>query len=430
MRGVRLELRGITKRFPGIVANERRGPLRRAGRDPRPARRERRRQVHADERPLRPLPGRRGRDPHRRRGGDLPRSRRRHRRRHRHGPPALHARAGVHGHRERHARAWSPRAGRSACWTAAAARGRVVEISERYGLDVDPDAIVEDLPVGVQQRVEIIKALYRDADLLILDEPTAVLTPQEDRRAVRRSCARSGERASRSSSSPTSSSEVHGRRRPDHGAAPRPGRRARPTPADATRKSLAVPDGRPRRRARGRQGAGPARRARPRGEGLSVQDDRGHVAVDGRRPSRSAPARSWPWPGCRATARPSSSRRSPACGQPAPARSVIGGEDVRSTPRQRVRGGRRPRARGPPVDGLAGPASRSPTTWCSTPTTAARSPRASVLQPRRDREPAEELVEQFDVRTAVGRSPTSARCRAATSRRSSWRASSRDRSSC
>ena len=59
------------------------------------------------------------------------------------------------------------------------ARNRILEISQQYGLDVDPDALVEDLPVGVQQRVEIIKALYRKADILILDEPTAVLTPQE-----------------------------------------------------------------------------------------------------------------------------------------------------------------------------------------------------------------------------------------------------------
>jgi len=59
------------------------------------------------------------------------------------------------------------------------ARRRVVELSDRYGLAVDPDATVEDLPVGVQQRVEILKALYRDARCLILDEPTAVLTPPE-----------------------------------------------------------------------------------------------------------------------------------------------------------------------------------------------------------------------------------------------------------
>ncbi|MGA7146974.1 MAG: ABC transporter ATP-binding protein, partial [Microbacterium sp.] len=60
-----------------------------------------------------------------------------------------------------------------------AARARVREISARFGFDVDPDALVEDLPVGVQQRVEIIKALSRDAKVLIFDEPTAVLTPQE-----------------------------------------------------------------------------------------------------------------------------------------------------------------------------------------------------------------------------------------------------------
>lgn len=61
------------------------------------------------------------------------------------------------------------------------ARKRILEISHTYGLDVDPDALIADLPVGLQQRVEIIKALYRQADILILDEPTAVLTPQETR---------------------------------------------------------------------------------------------------------------------------------------------------------------------------------------------------------------------------------------------------------
>jgi len=55
----------------------------------------------------------------------------------------------------------------------------VRELSHKYGLDVNPEAIVGDLPVGVQQRVEIVKALYRKASILILDEPTAVLTPQE-----------------------------------------------------------------------------------------------------------------------------------------------------------------------------------------------------------------------------------------------------------
>jgi simple sugar transport system ATP-binding protein len=59
------------------------------------------------------------------------------------------------------------------------ARRDVRELSERYGLNVNPDAYVEDLPVGVQQRVEIIKALMREASVLVLDEPTSVLTPGE-----------------------------------------------------------------------------------------------------------------------------------------------------------------------------------------------------------------------------------------------------------
>jgi general nucleoside transport system ATP-binding protein len=58
-------------------------------------------------------------------------------------------------------------------------RRAVRELSRRYGLDIDPDAIVENLPVGIQQRVEIVKALVREARVLILDEPTAVLTPAE-----------------------------------------------------------------------------------------------------------------------------------------------------------------------------------------------------------------------------------------------------------
>ncbi len=60
-----------------------------------------------------------------------------------------------------------------------AARERVVELSEKYGLRVDPDALISDISVGMQQRVEILKMLYRDNEILIFDEPTAVLTPQE-----------------------------------------------------------------------------------------------------------------------------------------------------------------------------------------------------------------------------------------------------------
>ncbi|MDQ1429338.1 MAG: ral nucleoside transport system ATP-binding protein [Acidimicrobiaceae bacterium] len=74
------------------------------------------------------------------------------------------------------------------------ARSDVLRVSKEYGLAVDPDALVENLPVGVQQRVEIIKSLLRDANLLILDEPTAVLTPgeTEDLFAVMRSLQASG----------------------------------------------------------------------------------------------------------------------------------------------------------------------------------------------------------------------------------------------
>lgn len=59
------------------------------------------------------------------------------------------------------------------------ARGAIVALSKKYGLHVSPDALIEDISVGEQQRVEILKALYRRAEILILDEPTAVLTPQE-----------------------------------------------------------------------------------------------------------------------------------------------------------------------------------------------------------------------------------------------------------
>ena len=59
------------------------------------------------------------------------------------------------------------------------ARDRVTHLSQKFGFDIDPDAVIDDLSVGAEQRVEIIKALSRDANVLILDEPTAVLTPQE-----------------------------------------------------------------------------------------------------------------------------------------------------------------------------------------------------------------------------------------------------------
>ncbi|HAE21218.1 MAG TPA: heme ABC transporter ATP-binding protein [Spirochaetaceae bacterium] len=65
-----------------------------------------------------------------------------------------------------------------------AASKKVKELSKLYGLDVDPNAKIEDISVGMQQRVEILKMLYRDAEILIFDEPTAVLTPQEIRELI------------------------------------------------------------------------------------------------------------------------------------------------------------------------------------------------------------------------------------------------------
>ena len=86
-----------------------------------------------------------------------------------------------------------------------AARTRIAELSERYGMTVDPDALVEDLPVGVQQRAEILKALYRDAGLPDPRRADRGAHPHRDRRPREGGARRSPMRASRSSSSPTSS---------------------------------------------------------------------------------------------------------------------------------------------------------------------------------------------------------------------------------
>ena len=98
--------------------------------------------------------------------------------RHRDGAPALHADPGDDGGREHRPRRRSRRTG-GVLLDYDEAVERVREISGRFGLTVNPTAKVENISVGQQQRVEILKALYRGAEILILDEPTAVLTPQE-----------------------------------------------------------------------------------------------------------------------------------------------------------------------------------------------------------------------------------------------------------
>jgi energy-coupling factor transporter ATP-binding protein EcfA2 len=107
---------------------------------------------------------------------DVPLAEGRDRARDRHGAPALHADPGDDGRREHRARR---RAARRAASLDDAAESRVRELSRALRPRVDPRARIEDITVGQQQRVEILKALYRGADILILDEPTAVLTPQE-----------------------------------------------------------------------------------------------------------------------------------------------------------------------------------------------------------------------------------------------------------
>ncbi len=134
-------------------------------------------------------------------------------------------------------------------------RREVADLSHRYGLDVDPDALVEDLPVGIQQRVEIVKALVRQANVLILDEPTAVLTPAETEelfRIIRQ--LRDGGHLSHLHLPQAQGSP--GDRRHDHRAAP--GRGGRPARAVGDRGGPRVTDGRQERPAPGQQGAGQA----------------------------------------------------------------------------------------------------------------------------------------------------------------------------
>ena len=122
------------------------------------------------------------------------------------------------------------------------ARRDVRELSERYGLNVNPDAYVENLPVGIQQRVEIIKALLREANVLILDEPTSVLTPSETEDLFR---------VIRELKAGGTVDHLHlaqaqrgpGDRRHDHGHPPRS--RGRRAAADRHRRGARGPDGGP-----------------------------------------------------------------------------------------------------------------------------------------------------------------------------------------
>ena len=155
----------------------------------------------------------------------------------------------------------------------AAAEKRVREISTRFGLAVDPRAIVQDITVGQQQRVEILKALYRGADILVLDEPTAVLTPQEAQElfAIIRSLTEQGKSIIFISHKLNEVTEIA-----DRITVLRRGKKIETLPAaGATEEGLA-------RLMVGREvllrvdkAAGAADRAAALGQGLTVEDDRG-----------------------------------------------------------------------------------------------------------------------------------------------------------
>ncbi len=135
----------------------------------------------------------------------------------------------------------------------------VRELSDQYGFDVDPNALVEDVSVGVQQRVEILKALYRGADVLILDEPTAVLTPQEIEDLLY------GSRRTHGAGKEhhlhhAQTRRGHGGRRPNHRPPGRQERRVGRYRRDDSRGTRGT-HGRPRSVARNRNGTGrPGRR--------------------------------------------------------------------------------------------------------------------------------------------------------------------------
>ncbi len=197
-----------------------------------------------------------------------------------------------------------------------AARKRLLELSEQYSLHVDPDADIEDLPVGVRQRVEILKALYRKSDILVLDEPSAVLTPAETEElfGIIRGLAADGTTVIFITHKLNEVLEVA-----DRITVLRRGRVAGTVePASTTREQLAnLMVGRDVE-LRVQKGPGHAgrRRAPPRGR----RRPRRSRPRRGARACRStcAPGRSSRSPASRATARPSSSRPSSACARPTP----------------------------------------------------------------------------------------------------------------
>ena len=204
--------------------------------------------------------------------------------------------------------------------------GRIRQLATQLGFEIDPDAMVGDLSVGIQQRIEILKALYRGAKILILDEPTAVLTPQETVEIfqVLRRLADEGTSIVFISHKLYEVLGIADRitviRR---GAGRRSGR-----PQDGDRGGSRRDDGRARGLAHGRQGSGPSRRRRARGRGPATSPTTAAPSWSTARASRSGPARSSASPGSPATARTSWSRRSTGLRRAGPATSRLRGQDM------------------------------------------------------------------------------------------------------
>ena len=275
-----------------------------------------------------------------------------------------------------------------------ASRERVTEIAERFGFHVDPDALVEDLPVGVQQRVEIIKALSRDAGLLVFDEPTAVLTPQEtdELMDIMRQLREAGKAIVFITHKLREVREVA-----DRITVIRLGKvvgEADPSASNAELASMMV--GRPVELTVHKDA--PSSVTTPwwsRTSGSSTLPD---TSMSTASASPSAPERSSRWPACRATARPSSPRRSSACRTTSPARSP-------STDRS-WSAGRRARSSTPASDSSPRtarstvwcPTSPSPRTSCSTAASSRRSSRTVPCASAPCATFAQEKLKEYDVR--------------------------------
>ena len=279
------------------------------------------------------------------------------------------------------------------------AKRRIVELGKRFGFEIDPDVKVGELSVGWQQRVEILKALYRNARVLVLDEPTAVLTPQETEEifAVLRRLAEQGHSIVFISHKLYEVLEIADRitviRRGRVVGHADPVRDRRGGPCGAHGRARRAARRRPRRvasrRACASRSHGPARCRRPRQRGRRAAST-----------SRSGRARS------------SGSRASPGNGQDELVEAIVGlrkpaagtvtldGKDVTNAsaarddePRHGLRPGRPPSVR------AGARRSRSPTTSSSPTTTASRTPAGSIRNDDAIEERGAGAVKEYDIRT-------------------------------